>query len=191
VFITSTVALLFSAGGEETDFLKFRVLDNAVGVAIVAAVGVLMWRASSADWWRVAGLSAHSLAKTLESDPPAQRRRELITRALQLRTETVDAAALPDVTPAFVASWTYLAAAENLIRMLVGPKPMTETVENRAALAADLRAIGARCRPTDGAAPVGRQSPEPPATLAGLAVARMGTAVTVLLQQDTTNPQNQ
>jgi uncharacterized membrane protein YccC len=191
MFITSMVALLFSAGGEETDFLKFRVLDNAVGVAIVAAVGVLMWRASSADWWRVAGLTARSLAKTLESDRPAQRRDELITRALQLRTETVDAAALPDITPAFVASWTYLAAAENLIRMLVGPKPITETVENRAALAADLRAIGARCSPTTGSAPVGGQPAEPPATLAGLAVTRMGTAVTVLLQRETTNAQSQ
>jgi uncharacterized membrane protein YccC len=191
VFITSMVALLFSAGGEETDFLKFRVLDNAVGVAIVAAVGVLMWRASRADWWRVAGLTARSLARAIESDQPAQRRDELVTRALQLRTETVNAAALPDGTPAFVASWTFLAAAENLIRMLVGPKTMTETAENRSALAADLRAIVARCSPTDAAAQVGGQPPEPPSTLAGLAVTRMGTAVALLHQQDTSNRQSQ
>ncbi len=188
VFITCVVALLFSAGGEETDFLKFRVLDNAVGVGIVAAVGMLMWRASSEDWWRVASLTARSLAGALESDRPEQRRDELITRALQLRTETVDAAALPDATPAFAASWTFLAAAEDLIRMLVGPQPITQTIQNRSLLAAQLRAIAARCSPTDDTALTRGRPAEPPSTLAALAVTRMGTAVALLHQQKTTQP---
>jgi uncharacterized membrane protein YccC len=191
VFITCMVSLLFSAGGEETDFLKFRVLDNVVGVGIVAAVGMVMWRASSDDWWRVAGLTARSLSGALESDRPAQHRDELTTRALQLRTETVDAATLPNVTPAFVASWTFLAAAEDLIRMLVGPKPMTETVRNRSVLAAQLRAIAARCSPPDGAALSGGQPAKSPSTLAELAVARMATAVAVLRRQDTIDRQSQ
>jgi hypothetical protein len=191
IFITCMVALLFSASGEETDFLKFRVLDNAVGVAIVATVGVLLWRASSNDWWRVARLTARSLAAALQSSRPAQHRDELITRALQLRTETVDAAALPDAIPAFAASWTYLAAAEDLIRILVGPKPLTETARNRSTLAAQLLAIAARCSSTAGTPRAGGQPSETPFTLAALAVTRMANAVTVLRQQTTANQQSQ
>jgi hypothetical protein len=37
VFVTRTVAMIYSCTGEVTDFLKFRVLDDLVGVAVVGA----------------------------------------------------------------------------------------------------------------------------------------------------------
>ncbi|HEY7622285.1 MAG TPA: FUSC family protein, partial [Solirubrobacteraceae bacterium] len=120
-FITCAVALLYSASGEEADFLQFRIVDNVVGVAVVCGVGLLLWRTSRDDWWRVAGLTAGSLANTVGLTDRAPLRTELMTRAIQLRTETVEATALPDNTPEFAAAWTYVAAAEDLIRALVMP----------------------------------------------------------------------
>jgi uncharacterized membrane protein YccC len=178
--ITCMVSMLYTVSGEESDFLKFRVLDNAVGVAAVAAVGLLLARSSTDDWWRVARLTARSLAAALTSTHPAAHRGELITRALQLRTETVDAAALPDATPEFAASWSFLAAAENLIRILTGPKPTTEPIDSRRLLARQLQTIAEPGSPT---APADEQPPDPPpppTTLAAMAVTQMSTAVAVL-----------
>jgi uncharacterized membrane protein YccC len=178
--ITCMVSMLYTVSGEESDFLKFRVLDNAVGVAAVAAVGLLLARSSTDDWWRVARLTARSLAAALTSTHPATHRDALITRALQLRTETVDAAALPDATPEFAASWSFLAAAENLIRILTGPKPTTEPIDSRRLLARQLQTIAEPGSPT---APADEQPPDPPpppTTLAAMAVTRMSTAVAVL-----------
>jgi Fusaric acid resistance protein-like len=62
--ITCMVSMLYTISGEESDFLKFRVLDNAVGVAAVAAVGLLLARSSTDDWWRVARLTARSTASS-------------------------------------------------------------------------------------------------------------------------------
>src|SRR5262249_18541258 len=119
--ITCAVALLYSVSGEEADFLQFRVVDNAIGVAVVCGVGLLLWRTSRGEWWGLAGLTAGSLADAVGSTDGEPMRNKLMTRAIQLRTETVEATALPDNTPDFAAAWTYVAAAEDLIRALVMP----------------------------------------------------------------------
>jgi hypothetical protein len=175
-FITCAIALLYSVSGEEADFLQFRVVDNAIGVAVVCGVGLLLWRTSRDDWWRVAGLTAGSLAGAVDSTDRAPLRNELMTRAIQLRTETVEATALPDNTPEFAAAWTYVAAAEDLIRALVMPG----AGDDRAGLAAPLRVIEARCGAEAGDPPSTTDGAPRPATRSGLDVARMAAAVEAL-----------
>ena len=182
-FITCTVSMMYAVSGEEADFLRYRVADNLVGVAVVCGVGVVLWRTSRADWWRVARLTAGSLAAATASADPTRYRDELVTRALQLRTETVEAAALPDAGPAAAASWTYTAAAEDLIRALAGPAEQRETGD-RAGLAAQLRAIEEHCTP-DGTTDTGPPRAPESATRAGIDVARMITAIALLHQQGT------
>jgi hypothetical protein len=181
IFITSTVAMMFSVSGEEADFLRYRVVDNAVGVAIVCGVGLLLWRTSRADWWCTAAMTAGTLADTATADEPIQWRDALASRLLQLRTETVEAAALPDTTPAFAPSWTYLAAAEDLTRSLVGPHANHGPRPDGPFLAGRLRAVEQRCT-TDGSAQ-DEDGPKPdgrPSTRPVLDVVRMAGAVTLL-----------
>jgi uncharacterized membrane protein YccC len=181
VFITATVAMMFAVSGEEADFLRYRVVDNLVGVAIVCGVGLLLWRTSRADWWHAAAMTAGTLAESAAADEPIRWRDALATRLLQLRTETVEAAALPDATPAFAPTWTYLAAAEDLTRAIVGPRVDHHPPENAPSLAAHLRVIEQRCS-TDGS--VGDDHVPSaviqPATRTALDVARMADAVTLL-----------
>jgi uncharacterized membrane protein YccC len=181
VFITATVAMMFAVSGEEADFLRYRVVDNLVGVAIVGGVGLLLWRTSRADWWHAAAMTAGTLADSAAADEPIRWRDTLATRLLQLRTETVEAAALPDATPAFAPTWTYLAAAEDLTRALVGPRVDHRPRENGPALAARLRVIEQRCSTVGWAgdgdgAPAVTWAP----TRTALDVARMADAVTLL-----------
>jgi uncharacterized membrane protein YccC len=194
-FITCTVSLMYTVSGEESDFLRFRVVDNAVGVAVVCGVGLLLWHTSRDDWWRCAGRAATALAAAVV-DPVAGRHRDtLVTRSLQLRTETVEAAALPARGAAFAAAWTFVAAAEDLVRAILLPEDGAPPPAVRSALAARLQAIAARCLdgvPAGGAPPGAPQAPppgpaapsgSPPApseTRAELDVARMATAVDLL-----------
>ena len=180
-FITCTVSMMFAVSGEEADFLRYRVVDNLVGVAVVCGVGLLLWRTSRADWWRVARLTAGSLAAAIAAGDPASYQDDLVTRALQLRTETVETMALPDSSSATAASWTYTAAAEDLVRTLTGLAGEHEA-DDRADLAGQLRDIEERCTP-DGthAAAAGPQA-SMPTTRAALDVARMATAITLLHQ---------
>ena len=193
-FITCTVSMMYAVSGEESDFLRFRVVDNAVGVAVVCAVSLLLWNTSRGDWWRSAGRAALALAAAVV-DPVAGRHRDtLVTRSLQLRTETVEAAAMPAHGAAFAAAWTFVAAAEDLVRAILLPEDGAPPPAARSALAARLQAIAARCLdslpggagspaaspapPPGTAAP--RESPPPPETRAELDVARMATAVDLL-----------
>jgi hypothetical protein len=67
--------------------------------------------------------------------------RELLTRAFQLRAETVEIAALPEATPAFNAIWSFGAAASTLIRTV------DRLVEDGASVDARLDAIAEACEP--------------------------------------------
>jgi hypothetical protein len=85
--------------------------------------------------------------------------------------------------PGVAASWTYTAAAEDLIRALTGP-PGEREAYDRADLAGRLRAIEKRCTPDETqVAAAGPQAPMP-TTRAALDVARMATAITLLHQQE-------
>jgi hypothetical protein len=145
VFITSAVGCLFAAGGNARDFLAFRFVDNLIGVAVVGAIGLVLWHTSRADWWLTARLTVRSLASAARSPAPQQYRDELVTRALQLRTETIEAAALPGTSQSFAAAWTFVAAAEDLMRLMVGPdaRPLPEP----AATARRLGEVESRCQP--------------------------------------------
>jgi uncharacterized membrane protein YccC len=180
VFITSTVAMMFAASGEEADFLRYRVVDNLLGVLIVGGVGLVLWRTTRADWWRVAAMTAGALGATAASDEPVDRRDMLATRLIQLRTETVEAAALPDMTAAYAPTWTYLAAAEDLTRTFVGPAVTGGSVPDGGALADRLRDIERRCAPNGETAADGAPALSPARTRAALDVTRMAGAVTLL-----------
>lgn len=182
-FITCTVSMMYAVSGEEADFLRYRVADNLVGVAVVCGVGLLLWRTSRADWWRVARLAAGSLANAAASPDPASHRDELLTRAFQLRTETAEEAAVPDAGRDVAAYWTYTAAAEDLIRALAGPPREREA--GPASLAAPLRAIEEHCTPAGALAGAWPKAPVP-ATRAALDVTRMATVITALQQADST-----
>ncbi len=175
-FITCMVGVLFAVSGEEADFLKFRVVDNLVGVAVVGAVGTLLWRTNIGDWWRAARRTALSLADAADSTDRASHRDELVTRALQLRTETVETAALPDPSPAFAAAWSFLAAAEDLMRMLLGLGGGSAVGTD---VARELRAVAAQCTP-DGPGGAGAAWAPGATGLAELEVSRMARAVAVL-----------
>jgi hypothetical protein len=152
-FITTAVSMLYATSGEEADFLRFRVADNAVGVAVVIGVGLVLWRTGRADWWRAARLTAGSLADAVAAAEPSAHRDVLVTRAVQLRTETVEVAALPDTTPAFAA---YVGAAEDLMRALVGPASDPMPTDGRVELARRLRAVEAQCSPDEPTRPCRR-----------------------------------
>ena len=186
--------MMYAVNGEESDFLRFRVVDNAVGVAVVCAVSLLLWNTSRDDWWRSAGRAALALAAAVV-DPVAGRHRDtLVTRSLQLRTETVEAAAMPANGAAFAAAWTFVAAR----RTSSGPSCSRRTAPRRRRPAARSPPGSRRSPPTawtaspgapgspaaSSAPPPGtaapRESPPPPETRAELDVARMATAVDLL-----------
>jgi uncharacterized membrane protein YccC len=180
VFITSMVAVLYSATGEESDFLHFRVLDNLAGAGVVLAIGLLLWRSSETDWWRIAGATARSLAGTLRSDRRREHRGELLQRLLQLRTETVNAAALPDTASEWGASWTFVVAAETLIALLTGRRPMAVDPARDGPLADRLDEVVARGDEVLAGEPLPQRPAGPATTMPELQVARMEAAVTLL-----------
>jgi hypothetical protein len=145
---------------------------------------------------------AGSLARGVVDPHPTRHREELATRALQLRTETVEVGSIPDTSPAFDASWTYLAAAEDLIRMLTGPQALGAQEDGRGVLGPSLEAIEARCaveaarrrypdeasgsltsaRPPAPARPSAAVGTPAAATRGEVDLARMATAVAVLVE---------
>ena len=142
MFITAAVGMLFTSSGDQADFIRYRVAENAIGVAVVLAVGLLLWRTRPADWWLLARRMRRALVSALRSSSPESHRDDLVTAALALRSETVEVESVPGATAAFAAAWTYVAAAENLARILVGPH--AEPLDHRELLAA--RMEGARRR---------------------------------------------
>jgi hypothetical protein len=180
LFITCMVAMLYSATGEESDFLHFRVLDNLAGAGVVIAVGLLLWRSSNADWWRIAGLTARALARVLRTTERAACRSELMTRVVQIHTETVNAAALPDGAPESAGSWMFVVAVENLVGLLVGRRPVAPDPEGDPALAARLDRVADHCEAIQRGAGGRGQPPGPDTALPELELARMETAVTLL-----------
>jgi hypothetical protein len=192
VFITSAVGCLFAAGGNARDFLAFRFVDNLIGVAVIGAIGLVLWHTSRADWWFTARLTVRSLASAARSTAPQQYRDELVTRALQLRTETIEAAALPGTSQSFAAAWTFVAAAEDLMRLMVGPegRPLPDPagsvrrlgeVENRCQPGPAVKVPAAREASTAAAASGASGAEEPIAqVLADSEIERMAAAVALL-----------
>ena len=76
---------------------------------------------------------ARALADAAAADEPARHRDGLVMKALALRTETVEAAALPTAGPGFGAAWLYTAASEGLVQTLTGPA--AAALDDREALA--------------------------------------------------------
>jgi len=181
VFITSAVGCLFAAGGNARDFLAFRFVDNLIGVAVIGGIGLVLWHTSRADWWLTARLTVRSLASTAASPAPQQHRDELVTRALQLRTETIEAAALPGTSQAFGAAWTFVAAAEDLMRLMAGPD--ARPLPDPDAAVRRLGEIESRCQPSPpGAVPAARKAPAADQLQADAEIERMAAAVTLLHQ---------
>jgi hypothetical protein len=143
IFITAAVGLLYAAGGTVDDFLSYRLEDTFVGAAIAAGIGLLLWHTRQSDWFLAAGRMAGALGDAVAADDPTARRDLLVTKAMALRTETLEAAALHAGSPAFGAAWLYTAAAEELIQTLTGPS--AEPLEGRESLAARLRELEAEC----------------------------------------------
>jgi uncharacterized membrane protein YccC len=192
VFITSAVGCLFAAGGNARDFLAFRFADNLIGVAVIGAIGLVLWHTSRADWWLTARLTVRSLASAARSPAPQRYRDELVTRALQLRTETIEAAALPGTSKSFAAAWTFVVAAEDLMRLMVGPegRPLPDPagsvrrlgeVENRCQPGPAVKVPAAREASTAAAASGASGAEEPIAqVLADSEIERMAAAVALL-----------
>ena len=182
-FITCAVALLFASGppSDLTDFLQFRVLENAIGVATVCVIGLLLWRTATDDWWVSARGMARSLARAYESPLPSHHREDLLNRTLQLRTETIEVAAMPEISAAFSVAWSFLAGAENLIRILLGSAH--RPVNGRAAIAARLRAVERACEPQSGQPVAAASEQRVASTLAEQEVDRMAEAVIYLRSQ--------
>ena len=149
IFITSTVGLMFAAGGTVEDFVSYRVEDTLVGAAIAAAIGLLLWHTKRRDWWRAAGRMAAALADAAASREPARHRDRLVMKALALRTETVEGAALPTAGPAFGAAWLYTAASEALVRTLTGPS--AAPLDDPEPIVTGLRAVASACEADDAA----------------------------------------
>jgi uncharacterized membrane protein YccC len=143
VFITAAVGLLYAAGGTVDDFLSYRLEDTFVGAAIAAGIGLVLWHTRQSDWFLAAGRMAGALGDAAASNDPAARRDLLVTKAMALRTETLEAAALHAGSPAFGAAWLYTAAAEELIQTLTGPA--AEPLGEPQALVARLRELEAEC----------------------------------------------
>jgi hypothetical protein len=181
-FITCAVAMLFSSGSpsDVSDFLHFRVIENAIGVAAVCVVGLLLWHTGPGDWWASARALVRTLADAFESRTPKQRRDELLTRIWQLRTETIEVGALPDASSGFNVAWSFLAGAESLARILLGT--VQRRVDDPAAIAVRLRAIERACNPENIQTPPMIDEPWP-RTLADQEVSRMADAVDYLHNQ--------
>jgi hypothetical protein len=72
---------------------------------------------------------------------------------------------------------------EDLIRMLVGGKPLAESERERSGLAARLREIAGTCDPDADRTGGDQDGAERPRTLASLDVTRMAIAATVLRRE--------
>jgi hypothetical protein len=137
--------VLYSASGEEADFLKYRILENAIGVSIVIGIGLILWHTGANDWWMSARSMARSLAEAYRARDPSRWVDELATRLFTLRTETIEVSAIPDTSPAFAASWSYGAGVESLLWILAGRT--ARTVAEPRAVAERLTEIAAACEP--------------------------------------------
>src|SRR5262249_40175317 len=137
------VATLFSISGEQADVFRFRVAENAIGVGIVCLVGLLLLRTGLDDWWLSARGMARSLADALRTPHPRLSREELLVHTLQLRTETIEIAAVPESTPAFNVAWGFVAGAENLIRVVFDSA--AEAIRQPDAIAERLQQVANAC----------------------------------------------
>jgi uncharacterized membrane protein YccC len=175
-FITCAVAVLYSASGEEADFLRYRILENAIGVSIVIGIGLVLWHTGANDWWMSARSMARSLGEAYRGKAPARWLDELATRMFTLRTETIEVSAIPDTSPAFAASWSYGAGVESLLWFLAGRT--ARSVAQPQAVAERLMAIAAACEPTPPAADL--QVTDDASTLEDQELDRMARAINYL-----------
>lgn len=182
VFLTGTAAMLMSAGGRQADFLRFRVAENVLGASVVIVVGTLLWHTTSSDWWLSARSMARALTAAFRAERPEPYRDRLVTKVLALRAATAEAQEIPNTPMEFGPTWTFLSAAEDLVRTRAGPN--AGPVPDRAEVAARLERVEAACLP--GRVEAARPRPvEPDTTLASEEVARMERAVTALLASET------
>jgi hypothetical protein len=158
-FVTVTVGLLFASGGNQGDFLNYRVEDQLLGAAIALLVGLALWRTQRDGWWAAAREAAAELARAAADPVPSQHRDTLVMDLLVLHDETAEGVALRGAQRPFAAAWTFTVAATGLVRTLTGPD--IKPVGDREALARRLRAVAADCHRTDGAA--GAPPPQPDA----------------------------
>ena len=158
-FVTVTVGLLFASGGNQGDFLDYRVEDQLVGAGIALIVGLALWRTQRDGWWAAARETATELARAAADPVPARHREALVMDMLVLHDETAEGVALRGAERPFVAAWTFTIAATGLVRTLTGPE--AEPVVDGQELAARLRAVAAACERDGSFAPV--PSPRPDA----------------------------
>ena len=173
-FITVTVGLLFASGGNQGDFLDYRVEDQLIGALVALIVGLALWRTQRGGWWAAAREAATELARAAADPVPAQRREALVMDMLVLHDETAEGVALRGAERPFTAAWTFTVAATGLVRTLTGPE--ARPIADREGLAKRLRAIAAACVRDDSPVPAG--PPPPPA--GADAIAQMEHAIATL-----------
>ena len=175
-FVTVTVGLLFASGGNQGDFLDYRVEDQLLGAGIALLVGLALWRTQRDGWWAAAHQAAAELARAATDPVPAQHRDALVMDLLMLHDETAEGVALRGTQRPFAAAWTFTVAATELVRTLTGPD--AKPVADGEALARRLRAVAANCH-RDGAA-TGGPPPQRNANANPDAVAQMEQAIAAL-----------
>jgi hypothetical protein len=141
--VTVTVGLLFASGGNQGDFLDYRVEDQLVGAAVALIVGLALWRTQRGGWWTAARETASELARAAVDPKPARHREALVMDLLVLHDETAEGVALRGAERPFAAAWTFTVAATGLVRALTGPE--AGPVEDREGLGERLRAVAAAC----------------------------------------------
>lgn len=158
-FISVTVGMLFATGGNQADFVHYRLEDQLVGAGVALVVGLALWHTRREQWWTAARETAKGLAQAAGDVSAVRHRERLIMDLVVLRTETTEGVALRGSKRAFAAAWTFTAAAEELVRTLTGPR--AGRVADPKALTARLRAVADDCRRRVGPPPVDAPVPVP------------------------------
>jgi hypothetical protein len=171
-FVTVTVGLLFASGGNQGDFLDYRVEDQLLGAGIALLVGLALWRTQRDGWWAAAHQASADLARAAADPSPSAHRDALVMDLLVLHDETAEGVALRGPQRPFAAAWAFTVAATTLVRTLTGPD--AKSVDNAEELARRLRAVAADCHRGDATAP----PPQPDANVD--AVAQMQQAIAML-----------
>jgi hypothetical protein len=138
---------------------------------------LLLWRTGWADWWRLAGLTAGSLSAAFSSRPRRDWHEQRPVQMLQLRAEILEVAAWPGDGPAVAAAWMFVAAAENLARLVAGP---VAAWGPDPAAARALRDVAISCSPGHDDVGPAMAAPNPAQTVAEAGTHRMAAAVTLL-----------